>query len=190
MRVLLFDMEADGLMPDVTKVHCCVAKEMLTGRVIKFFDPIKDLYPDEEKLEFPLKYLKGVFSLSSTIIGHNIIGYDNDLLDQFFYLDNMLSKVNVLDTLVWSQTLNPDRKLPPGCPTSIPNPVTGGNDKVGPHSVHAWGYRVARAKPSHHDWTTFSPEMLHRCEEDVAIQELIFFELLKEAGLTVEDVYK
>jgi len=96
---------------------------------------------------------------------------------------------NIIDTLVWSQTLNPDRQLPKGCPAVAFNPETGRNDKVGPHSVAAWGYRVARAKPSHYDWSKFSPEMLHRCTEDVMIQEKIFFALLKEAGLKPEDVY-
>lgn len=102
----------------------------------------------------------------------------------------MLDRVNIIDTLVWSQTLNPDRKLPKGCPTIRPNPFTGKNDKVGPHSVDAWGYRVSRAKPSHHDWTKFSPEMLHRCSEDVVIQEKIFYALLEEAGLTTDEIFR
>ncbi|MGJ8839522.1 hypothetical protein AB9H28_24425, partial [Salmonella enterica subsp. enterica serovar Kentucky] len=52
--------------------------------------------------------------------------------------------------------------------------------KAGPHSIEAWGYRLGRGKPEHEDWSQFSPEMLHRCSEDVEIQYLTMLELHKE----------
>src|SRR5690606_31604826 len=55
-------------------------------------------------------------------------------------------------------------------------------NKKAPHSVEAWGYRVGRGKPEHNEWGKFSEEMLHRCSEDVEIQELIYKALLKEAS--------
>lgn len=190
MRVLLFDMEANGLLDEVTQVHCCVAKELVSGRTLKFFNPIDGLVPNDEEDEYPLAYMKPTFALATTIIGHNIVKYDNELLRRFFHLDYMLEKVNIIDTLIWSQTLNPDRRLPRGCPTVLYNPVTGKNDKVGPHSVAAWGYRVGVKKPEHHDWRDFSPAMLNRCVGDVKVQELIFQALLKEAGLTTEEMFE
>ena len=189
MRVLLFDMEADGLLDTVSKVHCCVVKEMVSGRTLKFFNPIPGLEPNMED-EYPLAYIKPVFALATTLIGHNIIKYDNELLSRFFHLDHMLGKVNMIDTLVWSQALNPDRQLPPGCPSSIDNHITGRKDKITPHGVAAWGYRVGKMKPVHHDWDVFTPAMLNRCVGDVNVQELIFHALLKEAGITAEEVYK
>ena len=35
-------------------------------------------------------------------------------------------------------------------------------------------------KPKHEDWSKFSPEMLHRCREDVKINVLVYEALLKE----------
>lgn len=189
MRILLFDMEANGLLDMVDTVFCCVAKELITGKTIKFFDPIPGLSPDESKNEYPLKYLKPVFTKATTLIGHNIIKYDMELLNRFYGLESLSESVNVIDTLVWSQTLNPDRQLPKGCPTSYPDPITGNLKKITPHSIDAWGYRVAQEKPKHFDWTKFSPQMLNRCEGDVQIQEKTFYALLDEAGLTTEDVY-
>lgn len=185
MRVLQYDVEADGLLDTITKVHCIVCKEMVSGRVVRFYDPLESMEVEEN--DFPLAYARPVFQKATTLIGHNIIGFDNDVLERFLGINT--KNKNIIDTLVWSQTLNPDRQLPRGCPTVALNPETGRNDKIGPHSVAAWGYRVSRAKPAHYDWSTFSPEMLHRCTEDVMIQEKIFFALLEEAKLKPEDVY-
>lgn len=185
MRVLQYDIEADGLLDTITKIHCIVAKEMITGRVVRFYNDIHEIERGTD--DYPLRYAIPAFEKATTLIGHNIIGYDNDVLERFLGINT--KNKNIIDTLVWSQTLNPDRQLPKGCPAIAFNPETGRNDKIGPHSVAAWGYRVARAKPSHYDWSKFSPEMLHRCTEDVMIQEKIFFALLKEAGLKPEDVY-
>lgn len=183
-RSLLFDIEADGFLDTVTKIHCIVVKHIETDRTYRFYEAHPDI--PEAVDDHSIKYARPVFQKATTLIGHNIIGYDNDLLERFLGID--LTDKRIFDTLVWSQTLNPDRKLPRGCPAVAFNPVTGQNDKVGPHSVAAWGYRVARAKPSHHDWLNFSPEMLHRCEEDVAIQEKIMYSLLEEAGIELEEV--
>ena len=185
-RSLLFDAEADGFLDTVTQIHCIVVKHIEADKTYRFYDPIPGL--EHTDGDYPLKYARPVFKNATTLIGHNIIGYDNDLLKRFLRLD--LTDKEIFDTLVWSQTLNPDRKLPKGCPAVMYNPVAGKNDKIGPHSVAAWGYRVARAKPVHHDWLTFSPEMLYRCEEDVAIQEKIMYAVLEEAELTLEDVLR
>lgn len=185
MRVLQYDIEADGLLDTISKIHCIVCKEMVSGRALRFYDPIDSFKPEEN--DYPLAYARPVFLKATTLIGHNIIGYDNDVLERFLGINT--KNKNIIDTLVWSQTLNPDRQLPKGCPAVAYNPETGRNDKIGPHSVAAWGYRVARAKPSHYDWSRFSYDMLHRCTEDVMIQEKIFYALLEEAGLKEEDVY-
>lgn len=193
MRPILFDIEADGLLDTMTKVHCLVAKDLSTGEVTKFYDRQAGIV--KQPRDYSLRWVAEYFSYADILIGHNIIGYDNDILEDYLGVDCVYTGKDckkgkrTIDTLVWSQTLNPDRKLPKGCPTSIYNPVTGKNDKVGPHSVHAWGYRVSRAKPSIFDWTKFTPDMLHRCEEDVGIEELILDTLIKEAGTTREEMF-
>ena len=186
MIPILFDIEANGLLDTVSRVHCIVGKDLKTGEVIRLFEPVDGINSISTDLYLNKSTVSSYFERATTIIGHHIIGYDNDILSRFFDVD--VSEKNIIDTLVWSQTLNPDRKLPTGCPTSIKNPITGRLDKITPHSVAAWGYRVARSKPCHYDWENFSPEMLYRCEEDVGIQELIFDELLRESRLKREDV--
>jgi len=154
MRIATGDLEADGLLDTATKVHCGVFKEN-DGTVHKF---------RPHQIPEMLSYMDTLDVLKM----HNGIGYDWPLLKKLYGYTYRGKKV---DTLIMSRLLNPKRSLPPICP----------NRNIGPHSVEAWGYRVGRGKPEHNDWSVFSEEMLHRCSEDVEIQEQIFHSLMEES---------
>lgn len=156
MIIAFGDLEANGLLNTATKVHCGVFKEQKTG-VVRKFRP--------NQIEQMLQYLDTV----DVLIMHNGIGYDWPLLKKLYGYEFTGKKV---DTLIMSRLLNPKRLVPFNCP----------NKKAGPHSIEAWGWRVGRGKPEHNDWETFSEAMLHRCSEDVEILELVYDELIKEAG--------
>lgn len=162
MRVV-FDLEADGWRDVATRVWCLVAKDIDTGDVHQFFGGGMEIYKG-------LDYL----NKADILIGHNIINYDIPLLERLFGWD-VRYHTEVVDTVILSRLYRSDRRLPEGCP---------GN--VAPHSLEAWGYRVGRGKPSHDDWTKFTPEMLHRCTEDVEINELVYRELMIERGNEVD----
>jgi hypothetical protein len=70
------------------------------------------------------------------------------------------------DTFIMSSLFNPDRKKPKGC--------------KGAHSIDAYGARFKLPKPKHEDWSRFTPEMLHRCIEDVKIGYRTYKLLQKE----------
>lgn len=170
----MFDLEADGFLEDSTKVHCLVGRDLETEEVAQFHG---------NTLEDIGKYL----DTAEIIVGHNIIGYDLDMLKK--YLGWVPKKgTTLVDTMIMSRVLDPDRQLPKGCPTSYRNPVTGKLERVTPHSIAAWGYRVGRKKPEHYEWGEFSEAMLHRCSEDVDIQTLVLYELLKEAEVSIEEL--
>lgn len=184
-RVLVYDIEGNGLLDDITEVFCVVCKEIVTGKLVRFYDDLDGI--ERQSYDYPLRYVIPAIEKSTTIIGHNIIGFDNDIMDRFFGVKT--EDKNIVDTLVWSQTLKPDRTLPNGCPPSIKNPVTGKTEKIGPHSLAAWGYRLSHHKPYIDDWRMFTTEILDRCTEDVLIQEKLFFHLAEdEAGFTKEEV--
>lgn len=156
MRVCFGDLEANGLLDTATKVHCGVFKEKGTGFVRKFL-------PTE--IHSMLRYMDTI----DVLIIHNGTGYDFPLLKK---LHGYVFKGKKVDTLLMSRLLDPKRVLPPNCP----------NRSAGPHSIEAWGWRVGRGKPEHNDWENFSPEMLHRCAEDVEILALVYEQLMEEAG--------
>lgn len=150
---LVVDLESNGLLDKVTEVWCIVAKDIDTKDDIYYFEP--------HQIEAGLEFL----SEAKELILHNGIGYDFPVLKKLY---NFEYDGIVTDTLILSRLLNPDRPLPKGY--------------VGraSHSVEAWGYRFGHMKPSHEDWSQYSPEMLHRCKSDVLITEKIYYELLKE----------
>lgn len=154
-KVRILDTEANGLLDTVTKCHCGVFKS-LDGKETDKFEP--------SQIQEMLRYLDSC----DVIIGHNIIGYDFPMLKKVY---GYVYKGKVVDTLIMSRLLNPDRILPPNAK----------NRRAGPHSIYAWGVRVGVDKPEHDDWENFSPEMLHRCTEDAEINRLVYYELMKEA---------
>ena len=155
MTVWVFDLEANGFLDKADRIHCAVFKRFGKDEVVKF--------TPENIHELP-----AFMDRCKQLIGHNILGYDFPLLKKLYGYEYKGKKT---DTLIMSRLLNPKRQSPPDCP-----------NKKSPHSVEAWGYRVGRGKPEHEDWEEFSSEMLHRCTEDVFIQELIYRELVKEAA--------
>lgn len=154
MKVVVADLEANGLLNEATKIWCGVFKDINTGEVCKF-DP------------FQMKDMVEYLDTVDVAIFHNGIAYDKPLMEKIL---GYRFKGKLIDTLVMSRLQKPSRQIPFNCP----------NKKAGPHSVEAWGYRVGRGKPEHNDWDNYSPEMLHRCTEDVEIQHLIYNALLEE----------
>lgn len=165
---VVFDAEANGLFPEVDTIHCIVAKEVITG----YRECVKP-----ESIEGFFMNGKSLLNRATLLIGHNVIGYDMKL---FRELAGWTTECKIFDTYIMSMLLNPNRPHPEGCPKSITNKETGVKKKIGPHSLAAWGYRVGRGKVEHDDWSVFTPEMLHRCVEDVEITELVYYQLLEE----------
>lgn len=167
MRTVIGDLEANNLLDKITTIHCGVFKDYETKEVFKFRP-----HQMHEMVEFLDKEVV-------TLIMHNGIGYDIPAMKKVL---NFFFKGKVVDTLVLSRLFNPNRPVPLNCP-----------HKRAPHSVEAWGYRVGRGKPEHNDWDVFSEAMLHRCSEDVEIQELVYESLMKEAeayGGWYDDPYR
>lgn len=158
MRICIGDLEANGLLPEATQIWCGVFKDIQTGEITKFS-------PKPGWYTAMTQFLDTV----DILIMHNGIGFDIPLLRKVWGYE---FKGKVVDTLWMSRQQNPNRPLPFNCPKG---------ERIGPHSVEAWGYRLGRSKPAHEDWSRFSPEMLHRCSEDVEIQHQIYNKLMEEA---------
>tara|TARA_R110000772_G_scaffold64122_2_gene143392 strand:- start:3362 stop:5302 length:1941 start_codon:yes stop_codon:yes gene_type:complete len=167
MRIQVADLEANGLLGAVTKSWCGVFKDITTEEVYKF---------SNTHVGYVSELLTHLDSVD-VIIMHNGIGYDLPLLDKLY---GYKFKGKVVDTVLMSRLLNPDRLKPFNMPPS----------RSGPHSLEAWGYRVGRGKPDHTDWSQYSEDMLHRCTEDVEITHLTYLQLLKDGkGKDWRDAY-
>ena len=171
--MVVFDLEADGLLDEVTTVHCGVFKCVKTGRVKKF-------YPHQ--IQSMLKFM----DKQPVLIGHNVISYDFAVLRKLYNYEYKGKKV---DTLIMSRLLYPQLQVPKKMAIEYQarreeemKRRRAGEDiqlthTPGPHSIAAWGYRVGRGKVEYHDWAEFDEAMMHRCSEDVEIQTLVYQKL-------------
>lgn len=153
LKIATFDSEEDGFVNEATKVWCIVLKDHEDGKLYSY---------GPDAIDAGLDHLNKF----DVLIGHNVIAHDFPIFRRLY---NWERKSKVVDTLLMSRIQRPNRRAPPHCP-----------DKRAPHSLGAWGYRVGLGKVVHEDWTQFSPEMLHRCEQDVEINYLVYNELLAE----------
>ena len=91
MKEVVFDLEADNLLPGITKIHCLSYAGV--GGVSK-----GTIYSQQEINEF--------FNHDYLYIGHHIIGYDFKALNKIY---DIKRPKHFFDTLPWSWYLFPDR---------------------------------------------------------------------------------
>jgi len=165
-EMLVCDIETDGLLEQMTTIHCAVVKNYLTGEVTEY-------RPHE--IEQFIRSLEG-----QVVIGHNWIGFDSaaiyqwcDMNDELFIGEFYPEPKIVIDTLVMSRLLNPDRERPEGLP-----------QRVGPHSLKAWGYRLGIYKGEYGEqdgaWDCFNEDMLAYCRQDVEVSTEAYKALMRE----------
>lgn len=154
-KVRVFDIEANSLTPDT--IHCMVFSSLDKKEVNKF---------EPHQMAEATAFLDTV----DVLIGHNILTYDLPAIKKVLGYEYKGKKV---DTLIMSRLQQPNRQPPPNA---------RGDAKAmrSPHGLGCWGYRVGRGKPEHEDWDNYSPEMLHRCTEDVMINVDVYHALMAE----------
>ena len=91
MKEFVFDLEADNLLPGITKIHCLSYSEV-SGKLVG------TLYDQQEIEQF--------FSHDYLYIGHHIVGYDFKALNKIY---GIRRPKHFFDTLPWSWYLFPDR---------------------------------------------------------------------------------
>jgi len=162
MSSYVFDIEADGLLCEATKIHCLVLQGMgLTDSPWLFTnDGVVDNIPNG---------IRKLFS-GSGVIGHNICGFDIPLLERIYPKLMKELKVDIVkkpgkffDTFLFSCIRFPDIK--------------------GGHSLDAWANRLDMPvkKIAHEDWSVLSKAMLKRCVADVAITRELQIHMTKTA---------
>lgn len=147
-KTVVLDCETDALK--FTKCHVVVCRDVETDEVATFRHI--HLYP--EKLQ---EYLNEV----STIIGHNIIGFDYAVLDKYVGRSFIHNKQWV-DTLIVSRILNYN--------------IEGG------HSLEAWGARLGASKDTFNDFSKWSVELEKRCIQDTLLTKVLYNTFSKYLG--------
>ncbi len=202
----IFDTEADGLCgksiaPEdhMTKFHVLHFKEFGKDNRVFFLDPEAEGYQEAVEWinakEFKSRILPidefntWIVEEPAAIACQNLEGYDmkafkSALGTEYVKLPKEMingKEILVYDTLSMSRGLHPDRPMPRGCPSKVKNPLGGPAKTIGPHSLQAWGHKVANAKVEIEDWRNLPLwKYCDRVVEDVVINELQWMHLVKE----------
>jgi len=155
---LIIDIETDGLLPDVSKIHCIGMSvvEAQAGQVFSNQEPYDCL---DDALE--------IMSSAKSITGHNIIGYDLPVLKKILGWTPSKS-TQIIDTLVLSRLCHTNLYEIDVKEKCIDTKLYGS------HSLKAWGQRIGVLKKSlgtqdDDVWHKFTPAMADYCVQDVSV---------------------
>ena len=174
-----FDLESNGLIPQMDRIHSLVLQDVDTGEMFTYSTIGHGLIAE------------GLVRLENAdeIIGHNIMGFDVDAIKKIY--PDWSPKGKLTDTLVMSRLFYPnlrgsdfdarDRAIKRGKDPSLPGNL------IGSHSLKAWGYRLGFLKGDFgdtDDWSTCTPEMVEYNEQDVRVTARLYETLVAKNDLT------
>ena len=171
MSRCIFDIETDGLLETMTKIHCIVIYDIDNDKMHSFDGQVTRLRFDDA-----LFLMKNF----SEIIGHNILNFDLPALKKILDYEPEHTQI-IRDTLVWSKLVYPNRGQRDADNKAIDK------DQYGRHSLKSWGQRLNFPKNDFDEFEEFSQEMLEYCENDVELNYKLYCKLL-EANFSDESV--
>jgi hypothetical protein len=154
---LIFDLETNGLLHDLTCIHCLVIYDVEADQTTVYND-----VGTAEPIVRGVTYLEE----ADCIVGHNIIGFDCEAIKKLYPWFS--PKGTVIDTLLLSRLFHTDlltidkKRNWTGMPMKL----------YGRHSLEAYGYRLGEAKgefAKDADWSDWSQEMQDYCVQDVVV---------------------
>lgn len=155
---LIADLETDGFLESVTKIHCLVARDIDTGEIHAF---------QPENVQEGLKLLE----LADLLVFHNGCKYDVPVIRKL-YPGVKIDEKKVYDTLVVSRLIYSDLRERDGANIEkglLPTKLWAS------HSLKAWGYRLGVLKGEFKEvngedaFKEYKPEMLDYCRQDTEV---------------------
>jgi hypothetical protein len=187
--LLIFDLESDGLLETITKIHCLtISKVQITKEELYTLslEELTSRFTSGQKFRFRpdevpegFRMLQEALDNDEYICGHNIIDFDTEAGTKIFpeIFTVMREKRHlVLDTLVLSRLVYANIKdldAPLLRSGKLPGKLYGS------HSLRAWGYRLNVLKGDfalHTEedaelWAIFTEEMFDYNLQDVVVTE-------------------
>jgi DNA polymerase I len=157
-RPLIFDIETNGLLDELDRVHLLVIKDMADGSIQMYRR--NDV---EDTIEVGLRRLMEATQAGRLIAGHNVIKFDIPAIKKVYPWWHV-KESRVRDTLVLSRLMFPDlwdndQKLRKQ--GKLPGHL------MGRYSLEAFGYRLGNFKGDYSGkWNEWNQEMEDYCYQD------------------------
>jgi DNA polymerase I len=165
LTTLVFDIETNGLLDELDRVHCLCIKNLDTGEVIS---------ASSENLDIKDAVAQQLMK-ADVLIGHNIIKFDIPALQKVYPW--FKPKAKLVDTLILARLIYPE----------IANMDYGMAEKgqlpkklIGRYSLEAFGYRIGEYKGDYKGgWDQWSQEMQDYCEQDIEVTTKLYHKLME-----------
>jgi len=165
------------LIPQMTKIHCIVLKDIDTGEIISCADQ-----PGYRSLETALDYI----SEADLLVFHNGIKFDIPALKKIYSGLALKPTCQFYDTLISSRLFWPELEPIDRARWSHIEPKY-----IGRHSLAAWGERLGVAKIKFTEnakkdpavtnvWAEWSASMQTYCEGDVEVSDALYKYMLSQ----------
>ncbi len=175
MITYIFDVETNGFLEDMDRMHCISIKCYETGNVFEY---------GPDRIKAGLKKLQE----ADIIVAHNGLSFDIPAIKKLY--PKWDTKARVYDTLIAAKFAFPDikerdfyrlRKL-----IKKPQSLRTEEDKkqlknIGRHSLEAYGMRLGEYKGDFGKevgFETFSDDMMKYCTQDVKVNTKLYHKLL------------
>lgn len=174
----LFDIETNGLIPELDRIHCLVLIDADTGAVHAFADQ-----PGHRPISEGLEILR----TADEVIGHNVIGFDLPAIQKVhpgWWAEGKVTDTLVMTRMIFSDIKDRDFNAREASLNKGRTPRLPGN-LIGSHSLKAWGYRIGFNKDAFGDtadWSVWTPEMHAYCITDVEVNKRLYDVLISKLG--------
>jgi len=161
----IFDLETNGLLDKVTKIHCIAAANLTTRKLQKFSTEAGNI---EEGLQ--------LLANAKELIGHNIMGYDLMVIKKLYptwHTTAVITDTLIQCRLIWGNMGEIDAEENKTLPPKL----------KGRHSLEAHGYRLGCLKGDYgvtSDWSAYSKEMLQYCVQDVLVNNALYDKIISK----------
>lgn len=181
MKEVIFDLETDGLLPEVSKIWCICLRVIEDGQEGPTFSYVNNPETGEDDIDAAV----GIIEEADVVIGHNILGYDLAVIDKLY--DDFSPKPGqiVRDTQVLSQMYfanEKDKDFERFRRGAIEGKL------IGRHGLEAWGQRLGHYKGDYakemkakgrDPWLDFEFETgVPYCEDDVEVTSRLWRKIL------------
>ncbi|MFM7027813.1 MAG: DNA polymerase [Chakrabartia sp.] len=185
--MLIFDLESDGLLDELTRIHTIHVHDTEQSRSFRYNDGVfADGSPAAR--DGSIQDAVDLLTEADTICGHNIIGFDVPALAK---THGFKPKGRLLDTMVMTRLVYPHLTDIDMSETRKGKRPEGFGKLVGSHSLKAWGIRLGVHKGDYSGgWDCFTQDMEEYAAQDVtvtvALYNLVSTRIVSEEALQLE----
>lgn len=189
-----FDIETDGLLEELTTIHC-IAMQAVDGSGA----PVGDILTANSQGTGDLSIQEALKRLSEAdrVVGHNIMGFDIPAVAKVYpgFSVRDAHDTRLLSTLLYPDLKDKDFNARRKAMAAKREPDLPGQ-LIGRHSLEAWGYRLKEWKGDYaaemkakglDPWAAWNPEMEAYCQQDVVVTVKLL-QLFRSKGLSPQAI--